>query len=117
MGSLVAFLAIAIGTLAALAWAKFDRRRADREIADAARESEERSMRRAAEIEAAFQQQLADVFAQAEYFCRYSAHEQGLLLLDETAVQHPMAQRPASPPPDPGEPWQLNIPNFPPEAP
>lgn len=129
MGAFIACLVFGAATLAAWAWARFDRRRADREVEDAARESAELQELRAAEAafqrrvaaavefvddlcwdsEFAFERALEDVIGLAEYFCRYDAHEQGLLRLADYAEQHPMPQRPESPTADLGEPWQLNF--------
>lgn len=96
--------------LLAFGWVLFDRRRTSRAAADKERESILRSRRREAEREAGFRRQVGQVLTLADYFCRYSAQEQGLALFEETAEQHPMPQRPEPPDPEPGEPWQLNLP-------
>lgn len=92
----------------ALAWIFVGWRRDAREEAEAAAECQAFNARLAADREASFQRQAAEVLALADYFCRYSAHQQGLSLLDELTDQHPMPKRPAPPMPAPGEPWQLS---------
>jgi hypothetical protein len=108
MGILIGLLTFGVATLAACAWMRVEGRRNEREFVEAVRESAER--RAAAAAEFAFQQQFADVLGQADYFCRCSAHERGLLLPDDLAERYPsMPQRPGPPVADPAEPWQLNL--------
>lgn len=93
----------------ALAWILVGWRRDARDETEAVAECRAFNARVAADREALFQRQAAEVLALADYFCRYSAHQQGLSLLDELTDRHPMPKRPAPPPAAPGGPWQLRI--------
>jgi hypothetical protein len=74
IGSLI----ITVGVLLGLAWMEYERRRDEREVAEA-----------------------------AGCFCMQSVRERDAELVAELAALHPMPRRPAPPAADLGEPWRL----------
>lgn len=92
MRPLIVVLALAFFVAAACLWLWIEDRLDERELAAAARGSATRYALRVAELDAdraaelAFQRQVAVALDRAEYFCRFEAHERGLLRLDDPAL-------------------------------
>jgi hypothetical protein len=84
-------LAITVAVLAGLLWMRFEERRDDREITGCP----------------CLDPEFAGLLPDFEPGMKSALREENAALLDDLALLHPMPQRPAPPPADPGEPWQL----------